>query len=107
MDNWLCGNHKRYALNLGSFYEYYLHLKENILKTKSNFTVLLGNKLLPIILPYRWVYLSDNLVTYYRQRSKRIINRQIQMKSEIKLLQRTNLNYCLNSKGDNFNVKQL
>ena len=53
--------------------------------------------------------LSDDLVTHCRQRSERITNKkQNQMTSEIKLLERTKVYYCFNSKGDNFNhVSQL
>ena len=52
----------------------------------------------------RWEFLSDDLVTYSQQRYKQSTDENIQMQSEIKLLERTNLNYCFNSKADNFNV---
>ena len=43
--------------------------------------------------------ISDNLITYSRQRCKRITDKN-QMSSQIKLFERTKVYYCFNSKGD-------
>ena len=44
--------------------------------------------------------LSDDLVTYSWQRSNKITDKKAQMLSEIKLLERTKVYYCFNSKGE-------
>ena len=72
-----------------------------IFKTKSNFTVLsteipITNCLQFLLLPREWEYLSDDLDAYSPQRYKQIRDKQ-----------RTKVYYCFNSKGDNFNAKQL
>ena len=61
-------------------------------------------KMFAVFLPNRWKYLSDYLVTYSGQKSQQIADKKIQMVSEMKILARTKVYYCFNSKGDNFKV---
>ena len=80
---------------------------EHALRTCFTFNGNSNYKLFAIFLSNSSKFLSDNLVTYSRNRSKRITVKKIQMQSEIKLEERTKVYYCFNSKGDNFDVNQL
>ena len=63
-------------------------------------------KLFAVFLPNRWEFLSDYLDTYSGQKSQQIAGKKVLMPSEIKLLARTKIYFCFNSKGDNFKVNQ-
>ena len=65
----------------------------------------LGNpnyKLFAIFLSNRCEFLSEDIATYSLQRSKRITEKRSNVTRA-----RTKVYYCFNSKGDNFDMKQL